>query len=309
MNNIDNFLDELNQYCDINLIFDKKNRAYLFDEQYINNININEFYSRIEEITNNFNIILDSATNKISLIDETLRIINITTKELELFELNKLEGFDKLNKIIVHTECIVNEKIVPNKNIYNMDYINSLPKELDDSYEDILYFLIMKETTDDGFRNDDEIEKVKLQYVMINFYKSLLSFENYLYTTKNNLEKYGYFQAENIYGKTIYQRCTVNTSKQGAAILFHVLFRSNIFDFPGANEVDFQRKMYQFINSNFNYIDGRNFGNVVPINNIGTQFTYFDINHKKMDIKNQVDDLIQKLNNFKIIFKLPLSQP
>ena len=40
-------------------------------------------------------------------------------------------------------------------------------------------------------------------------------------------------------------------------------------------------------------------------------FTYHfnDINHKKMDIKNQVDYLIQKLNNFKIIFKLPLSQP
>jgi hypothetical protein len=307
MNNIDNFLDELNQYCDFNLIFDEKNNTYLFDEKYINNINVNEFYSRVEEITTTFNLILDSASNKTSLIDETLRIINITTKQLEILELNNFEGFEKLNKIIVHTECIVNEKIVPNKNIYNLEYINSLPKELDNCYEDILYFLLTKETTDDGFRNDDEIEKVKLQYVMINFYKSLLSFENYLYTTKNNLEKYGYFQTENIHSKSMYQRCTVNTSKQGAAILFHVLFRSNIFDYPGSNEVDFERKMYQFINSNFNYIDGRNYSNVVPINNIGTQFTYFDINHKKMDIKKQVDDLIQKLNNFKIIFKLPLS--
>jgi len=307
MNNIDNFLDELKQYCDFNLIFDKKNKTYLFEDRYINNINSNDFYSRVDEITTTFNLILDSASNKTSLIDETLRIINITTKQLEILELNNFEGFEKLNKIIVHTECIVNEKIVPNENIYNLDYINSLPKVLDDRYEDIVYFLLTKESTDDGYRNDDEIEKVKLQYVMINFYKSLLNFENYLYTTKNNIEKYGYFQTENIHSKSIYQRCTVNTSKQGVAILFYVLFTSNIFDYPGSNEVDFKRKMFQFINSNFNYIDERNFKNIVPINNIGTQFTYFDLVNKKIDILNKVDLLIQKLNDFKIKFKLPLS--
>lgn len=65
--------------------------------------------------------------------------------------------------------------------------------------------------------------------------------------------------------------------------------------------------MYQFINNNFNYIDGRNYGNIVPVNNIGTQFTYFDTENKKMDVKKQVDDLIQKLNDFKVKFKLPLS--
>lgn len=306
-NNIDNFLQELNQFCDFDLAYDDNSETYLFKDQYINNININEFYSRVDEITTSFNLILDSATNKISLINETLRIINITTKQLEELELNKLKSFDKLNNLIVHTEYILNEKITPNENIYNLEYLNSLPGELDNSYDDLVFYLLTKKTTKEGYSSDDEIEKVKLQYVLMNFYKSLLKFENYLFATKNNLEKYGYFQTENIHSKSVYQRCTVNTSKQGAAILFHVLFTSNIFDYPGTNETDFQRKMYQFINSNFNYIDSRNYGNIVPINNIGTQFTYFEINTKKSDIANQVDELIQKLNDFKVKFKLPLS--
>ena len=307
MNNIDNFLQELNSYCDFDIIFDENNETYLFKEQFINNIKVNEFNSRVDEITTSFNLILDSATNKISLIDETLRIINITTKQLELLELDKFDSFEKLNNIIVKTEYISNQKIVPNENIYTLEYLTSLPEELDNSYDDLVYYLLSKETTKEGYRNDDEIEKVKLQYVLMNFYKSLLDFENYLFSTKNNLEKYGYFQTENIHSKSIYQRCTINTSKQGAAILFHVLFTSNIFDYPGSNETDFDRKMYQFINSNFNYIDGRNYGNIVPINNIGTQFTYFSFNTKKSDVANQVDELIQKLNDFKVKFKLPLS--
>lgn len=307
MNNIDNFLDELKQYCDFNLLFDKTNKTYLFEDQYINNININQFYSRVDEITTSFNLIIDSATNKVSFIDETLRIINITTKQLEKLDLTKLISFEKLNNLIVNTENISNEKIVPNKNIYNLEYLNSLPSELDNSYDDLVYYLLSKETTDNGYRSDDEIEKIKLQYVLINFCKSLLGFESYLFATKNNLEKYGYFQTENIHSKSMYQRCTVNSSKQGVAILFHVLFTSNILDYPGSNETDFQRKMYQFINNNFNYIDGRNYGNIVPVNNIGTQFTYFDTENKKMDVKKQVDDLIQKLNDFKVKFKLPLS--
>ena len=307
MNNIDNFLNELNQYCDFNLIFDKTNKTYLFEDQYINNININEFNSRVDEITTSFNLILDSTTNKVSFINETLRIINITTKQLEELELNKLKSFDKLNNLIVHTEHISNEKIVTNKNIYNLEYLKSLPGELDNSHDDLVYYLLTKKTTKKGYRSNNEIEKVKLQYVLINFYKSLLGLESYLFATKNNLEKYGYFQTENIHNKPTYQRCTVSSSKQGVAILFHILFTSNILDYPGSNETDFNRKIYQFINNNFNYIDGRNYGNIVPVNNIGTQFTYFDKENKKMDLKKQVDDLIQKLDDFKIKFKLPLS--
>lgn len=306
-NNIDNFLKELNDYCDFDIMFDKVNKTYLFKEQYVNNLKCFEFESRIEELIYDFNLLIDAAANKAILIDETLKLINHTTKQLELLELDKFDSFEKLNNILVNTEYISNEKIVPNENVYTLKYLKSLPEELDNSYDDLVYYLISKETTKKGYRSDDEIEKVKLQYVIMNFYKSLLGFENYLFATKNNLEKYGYFQTENIHSKSMYQRCTVNSSKQGAAILFHVLFTSNIFDFPGSNVDDCQRKMFQFINSNFNYIDGRNYGNIVPINNIGTQFTYFDVVNKKMDIKNQVDGLIQKLNDFKVKFNLPLS--
>jgi len=305
MNNIEKIKTEIKEYCDFDILFDRKNNTYLFKSKNVNHIKFNQYETTVEAIIKDINTILVKTSEKIVLIDELLSIINSTTKALESLDIENFLSFNKLNPLILELlDNQIKEKD-PIKIRYDYQFLMELPEELNEKYDEIVYFLCSRKSITKNYIDKSDIEKVKLQFTLITYNNSIQKLEDYLFSTKNYIQKYGYFQPEDINSLSIYKRCTVNFSKIEVAMLFQALFEADIFSFPAYDEYDLNQKRNFFIDNHFNFVNDRNKKTVTAIQEIVKEYSKINSVDYVKESQANFRKLINKLEEKILLIKHP----
>jgi hypothetical protein len=304
-NNIEKIKSEIKEYCDFNIFFEEKNSSYLFNNKNINHIKFNQFDQAVDGIIKDINALLVKTAEKTVLIDELLNIVNITSKLLYSLDIQNFMSFNKLNPLIVKLidDGIDKKDIIKIK--YNYSYLMNLPEQLNEKYDEIVYFLCSRKSITDNYKDNSDIEKVKLQFTLIKFDYSIKKLEDYLFSTRNYIQKYGYFQPEDINSLSIYKRCTVNFSKIEVAMFFQALFETDILNFPSYDIFELNQKRNNFIDNHFNFVNERNNKTVTPIQEIDKEYSKIASIDYVKEAQVNFRKLISKLEEKVILIKHP----
>ncbi len=304
-NNIEKIKSDIKDYCDFNIFFDKKNTSYIFKSKNINHIKFNQFDQAVDGIIKDINALLVKTTEKTVLIDELLSIVNITSKALYSLDIQNFKSFNKLNPLIVKLLDDKKDKKDTIKIKYNYSYITNLPEQLNEKYDEIVYFLCSRKSITDNYKDNSDVEKVKLQFTLIKFNCSIIKLEDFLFSTRNCIQKYGYFQPEDINSLSIYKRCTVNFSKIEVAMFFNALFETDILNFPSYDKIELNQKRNNFIDNHFNFVNERNNKTVTPIQEIEKEYSKINSLDYIKEAQVNLRKLINKLEEKVLLIKHP----
>lgn len=300
MNKIKNYLTEIKNYCDFSLEYDSVNELYLFNKQSAQDIVVLDFNRRIESFKTELITILKASKKSTLLIDEVLKELYKITDWYQKEEIYKFCNFNKLdNHLIVKT--IEYPIILTKPKKYTLKEIMEIGPEIEPKYDELLYYIILKKGFTIDYLNAQDLERVKLHFVIIKFYESIFNFTEFLSQLKENFKKYGYYEFDDILPSEYRHKCTIKLNKIESAHFFNALFESELFYFPNYpnNNIHMKKKRNQFIEDNFNYTDNRNNNNVERITSIEKEFsTIGGVNKKENNIK-FIDTIILKLEQIK----------
>lgn len=299
MNKIKNYLTEIKSYCEFYLEFDSVNELYLFNNQSAEDIVIIDFNNKIEDFKSELVSILKASENSTPLIEEVLTEIYKITDWYQSAEIYKFSNFNKLDKLIVET---INYPIILIKQKkYTLEAIKKIKSEMEMKYDELLYYIISKKSFTYDYLNHLDLEKVKLHFVINKFYESVFSFAKFLLQLKENFNKYGYYEFDDIIPSEYRHKCTVKLNKIESAHFFNVLFESELFYFPNYpnKNIHMKKKRNQFIEDNFNYTDNRNNNNVERITSIEKEFSTIGGANKRDNNIKFIDTIILKLEKIK----------
>lgn len=299
MNKIKNYLKEIKNYCDFKLEFDKVNELYLFNKKSAEDRKILDFTIKIEYFKSELVSILKASENSNILIEEILEELHKITSWYQRDEIYKFSNFNKLGNLIVETIDFPIVLIKQKK--YTLEEIKKFESEMETEYDELLYYIISKKSFNYDYINLLDLEKVKLHYVITKFYESIFSFKEFLLQLKENFNKYGYYEFDDIIPKDYRHMCTIKLNKIESAHFFNALFESDFLYFPNYpnGSTNMKKKRNQFIDDNFNYTDNRNKNNVVKIESIEKEFSTIGGVKKTAENIKHIDSIILKLEEIK----------
>ncbi len=296
MKEIKRIIEDVKNYCDFYLEFDKTNVLYKFNDMYIDEIDFDMFENKIKIFKEDLVSILKAAGKPLPLLKDLLKELRIIIVPYKNEGVDNYSNFDKFSRLIVTTQ---NNPIKKIDRRYSVEELNKFNTEYDENNEELYYYLISKRNDEIKFENQAEIEKIKLHYTITKFYESIYLFENFLEELKVNIEKYSFFQFDDALPSEYRHRCTVNYSKMETAHLFNALFESGILFFPDYDGDHFKTKRNSFIDENFNYVDKREYNKIEKIAKISKEFTY--INSRRQEERQR--EILEKLINSLIEIK------
>lgn len=299
MTQISQFLKKVKDYCDVHLEFDSTNNRYKFKGTYADEINCEYFQNEIENLENSFVDIVESIKNPSVFTKEVIDILVKFTFSYDNEEIYKFNSFHKLNKIMVVTTN--NIKTIEK---YSLSTILEYPEDLSEhtTLDDIEYYLISHKSLTNNYKDINDFEKIKLEYVLAKFYYSIKGFMTYLFQFEHAMTKYG---VEHFNTLRILKRPTpkiiFNSNKLDLATLFDAFFKNGMMRFDLNSNVSNKKALYEFIDRNFAYLGRRN--KITPVNNIAKEFgSITKSNHKKRQeeiIDSLIDTLLLIKNNLK----------
>jgi len=294
------YIEKIKVTSDFNIEYDISNKSYLFNSIYIDEINCDIFETSTVELKNSLIDVLIDIKEPRKYIKEVLHEINKIAVWYESEKIFEFENFYKLSSIIT---CTKDNPISQSKSKYSLELIKDSSEELDDSFDDIFFYLITHKSKTKNYSIKDDFEKVKLHYVITKYFESIYSLIEYLLMLDEIVFKYGiedYNQFRPIPKPNL--RCTVKLSKIETANLFNIFYESGYFFFDLKSDKKRESAQMEFINNNFNYINQH--GKIANVNKINKEFieinTYAHIEHQKKVI----DSLIDKLKEIRGTIKI-----
>ncbi|MFM2266259.1 MAG: hypothetical protein RLZ77_1679, partial [Bacteroidota bacterium] len=269
------FLEKVIHQCAFSLEYDKKNSTFLFNDTYVDLVDYESFDTSMELLMNDFAELYNMIDNKVALIDS---VIKYTEKIAPWFienEIEKAANFMRVPEIFIESE---NENIAYNEVVKTKRYIPDklkaeFSKDWEGSAPDIIYFLSLNAPIFDNYKDQQSVDLGLLHYIFVRYCRAILNFHSKLEHCKNEFIEYGYYPPIDIQSRSIYDRCTLNMSKEEVAYFIDALIDLNIISFPGTNPEELKAKRNRFIDNNFNYVDARDNNKVVAISRITKEYS------------------------------------
>lgn len=269
------FLEKIKVLCAFSLEKDISNNTYMLNGTYVDLIDYESFDTKMELLMNEFAELYNVMDKKVALIDSVLDYTSIITKwinENNIENANNLNYlldiiFESENKDIVYNEVVKTKRFTP----------ESLQAEFSKDWEgpapDIIYFLSLNAHAYHNYKDQQSVDLGLLHYIFVLFCRAILNFHSKLEHCKNEILDYGYNPIIDIKSRSMYDRCTLNMSKEEVPYFIDALIDLNIISFPGTNPEELRAKRNRFIDNNFNYVDATDQNNVVAISRITKEYS------------------------------------
>ena len=268
MREFENFFERLSMYCHIELEFDKTNKLYKFNKEYIDAHTADHFREVTLGFYDEFSKLYDETSNKLKFVEKT---INIVREGISVFDKRKVllpKNFKKIKREIVFT---TDNPIVTKPHDFTPQSLKAAFENFDEHSPKIIGFLISSPECPKVYRNQLIVENSLLYFVMVEYCNSLKYMEANLEMVITELKTYQYCKIEDVNPVVLSERCVIPFTKIEAAYIFQALFEEEIFTFPNVDDRKFTAKRNKFIDSNFTYVDKHK--KQIPINHINVQFS------------------------------------
>lgn len=292
---INNYLEKVKTFCDFTIEYDRSNKTYLFNNQYIDDIDCLENEASINSLKSELIDVCNDIKKTQNFIKTILKEIEKTAVWYETERIDLFENFEKLSPIIVESR---KNKIRESKSKYTVEQIRINTDAVDSNSDDLLFYLILNKSKTNNYKLKGDFERVKLHYVVIEYFKSIYSIIEYLLMLDELEEKFGiedFNQFRPI--PEPHLRCNINLSKIECAHLFNAFFETGYFFFDSKSDIKNRRAKMKFIDSNFNYRNQH--GKIVTMNNIIKEFSEIE-KHSQVESQSRIiDNLIEELKAIK----------
>ncbi|BDB55128.1 hypothetical protein GENT5_14330 [Flavobacterium ammoniigenes] len=249
------FIEKITSICYFDISYDEINKTYLFNFEFTEDVDLSEFENAINKLKYELIDVLRSIKYPQIYIDDLRTVINEIKIWFETNGLDKFENFDNLNNIMtISKDKVARESNPP----YTIDTIFQFPEDLRGISDPFLFYLLLHKSKTNNYENKNDLEKVKLYYVLTNYLESINSFSTFLEELTSLIDKYGInFNNWELIQPIIEvsQKCNFNNSKIRLAQLFKIFKSHKVFTF-GNDPFKSTVNMKRFIESNFNYSTG-----------------------------------------------------
>ena len=278
---INQFIEKITSICYFDISYDEINKTYLFNNQFAEDVDLSEFENAINKLKYELIDVLRSVKYPQVYIDDLKNIIQEIQIWFETNGLDKFENFDKLNNIMTISK---NEDTRESSPPYTIDTIFQFPEDLTGISDSFLFYLLLHKSKTNNYENKNDLEKVKLYYVLTTYLESINSFSTFLIELMALIDRYGInFNNWELIQPILQvnQKCDFNHSKIRLAQFFKFLAKYNQIKFnvdPNKNTVVLKR----FIETNFNYSIGNS--KFRETKNINQEFSELDSGKKDEQI-------------------------
>ena len=278
---INQFIEKITSICYFDISYDEINKTYLFNNQFAEDVDLSEFENAINKLKYELIDVLRSVKYPQVYIYDLKNIIQEIQIWFETNGLNKFENFDKLYNIMTISK---NEDTRKSSPPYNIDTIFQFPEDLTGISDSFLFYLLLHKSKTNNYENKNDLEKVKLYYVLTTYLESINSFSTFLIELMALIDRYGInFNNWELIQPILQvnQKCDFNHSKIRLAQFFKFLAKYNQIKFnvdPNKNTVVLKR----FIETNFNYSIGNS--KFRETKNINQEFSELDSGKKDEQI-------------------------
>lgn len=278
---INQFIEKITSICYFDISYDEINKTYLFNNQFAEDVDLSEFENAINKLKYELIDVLRSVKYPQVYIDDLKNIIQEIQIWFETNGLDKFENFDKLNNIMTISK---NEDTRESSPPYTIDTIFQFPEDLTGISDSFLFYLLLHKSKTNNYENKNDLEKVKLYYVLTTYLESINSFSTFLIELMTLIDRYGInFNNWELIQPILQvnQKCDFNHSKIRLAQFFKFLAKYNQIKFnvdPNKNTVVLKR----FIETNFNYSIGNS--KFRETKNINQEFSELDSGKKDEQI-------------------------
>lgn len=288
---INNYLEKLKKFCDFTIEYDRSNRTYLFNDKYIDDIDCLEYEASITNLESELIDVCNDIKKPQNFIKTVITEIEKTAVWYETENIEQFENFNKLEPIIVES---IKNKTREAKSKYTVEQIRDTNDAIDPKSEELLFYLILNKSKTKNYKLNGDFERVKLHYLLREYFKSIYSFLEYLLMLNELEEKFGIedFNQFRPLPEPKF-KCNIKLSKIETAHLFNAFFETGYFYFDITNETQYKRAKIKFIENNFNYINQH--GKLSHIGNLVKEFKEME---SFSEVENQikiVQTLIDKL--------------
>lgn len=275
MNDRSEFLEKIKALCAFSLEKDISNNTYMLNGTYVDLIDYESFDTKMELLMNEFAELYNVMDKKVALIDSVLDYTSIITKWINENNIENANNLNYLLDIIFQSE---NEDIVFNEVVQSKRFTpEALQAEITKDWEgpapDIIYFLSLNAHAYHNYKDQQSVDLGLLHYIFVRFCRAILNFHSKLEHCKNEILDYGYNPIIDIKSRSMYDRCTLNMSKEEVPYFIDALIDLNIISFPGTNPEELRAKRNRFIDNNFNYVDARDHNKVIAISRITKEYS------------------------------------
>lgn len=293
---INNYLDKIKVFCDFTIEYDRSNRTYLFKDKYIDDIDCLEYEASITNFESELIDVCNDIKKPQNFIKNVLKEIEKTAVWYEKERIDQFENFEKLSPIIVESK---NNKTRETKSKYTIEQIRIDTDAVESNSDDLLFYLILNKSKTKNYKFKGDLERVKLHYVLREYFKSIYSFIEYLLMLDELEEKYGIEDFNQFRPlPTPHLKCNIKLSKIEIANLFNVFFETGYFYFDITNEKQYRRAKIKFIENNFNYINQHG-----KLSHIGELVKEFRDIESGNEVENQVKIVQTLIDKLEIIQK------
>ena len=269
------FLEKVIHQCAFSLEYDKKNSTFLFNDTYVDLVNYESFDTTMELLMNDFAELYNMINNKVALIDSVLKYTEKIAPWFIENEIEKAANFLRVPEIFIESENkkIVYKDLVKTKRFTPEKLKAEFSKDWESPAPDIIYFLSLNAPIFDNYKDQQSVDLGLLHYIFVRYCRAILNFHSKLEHCKNEFIEYGYYPPIDIQSRSVYDRCTLNMSKEEVPYFIDALIELNIIEFPGTNTEELKIKRNRFIDNNFNYVHDRDKNKVVAISRIVKEYS------------------------------------
>lgn len=293
MMKINNYLEKVKVFCDFSIEYDRSNKTYIFNNQYIDDIDCLEYEVLINSLKSELIDVCNDIKKPQIFIKSVLKEIEKTAVWYETERIDQFENFEKLSRIVIESK---NNKTREAKSKYTAEQIKVTNETIDSKSEELLFYLILHKSKTNNYKLKRDVERVKIHYILREYFKSIYSFIEYLLMLDELEEKFGIEDFNQFRPMPKPElKCNINLSKIETANLFNAFFETGYFYFDITNEKQYKREKIKFIEENFNYINQH--GKLSHIGNLVKEFKDME---SFSEVENQikiVQTLIDKLSD------------
>ena len=269
------FLEKIKALCAFSLEKDISNNTYMLNGTYVDLIDYESFDTKMELLMNEFAELYNVMDKKVALIDSVLDYTSIITKWINENNIENANNLNYLLDIIFQSE---NKDVVYNEMVQSKRFTpEALQVEITKDWEgpapDIIYFLSLNAHAYHNYKDQQSVDFGLLHYIFVRFCRAILNFHSKLEHYKNEILVYGYNPIIDIKSRSVYDRCTLNMSKEEVPYFIDALIDLGIITFPGTNPEELIVKRNRFIDNNFNYVDATDQNKVVAISRIVKEYS------------------------------------
>ena len=265
------YIQKIKNYCDFNIEYDTTNNIYKFNTISVDEIDVTIFETEANILKYSLLTFLNNVENKAEFLHAVLKELKTNLDWYYEGKIRNFSNFYPIDKLTVNT---VNETAKSNSK-YPIDYIREFNGEINDKYDGIFYYLILNKSVTQNYKNPLDFERVKLHYIIVKYFDSLLNLQDTLLSIVEDFNYYGivdFNPAEIIDNVT---RCNSKLGKFQTAYLFKILFDSKLFYYDHIDSEKNEKLMIQFLDKNFRYT--RRDKKLEDIKNVGKELTMTEL--------------------------------